>query len=65
MKNQEIMEITPPPLCFDENAKIFFTVDEDTGEVLENYSFNEWLEKIKNISGINEDLIGKNESVTK
>jgi hypothetical protein len=48
----------PVPLNFDPDAKIFNIVDEETDEILETYSYNDWLQRIKDFSGVNEDLMG-------
>lgn len=56
----EIENIIPPPLPFSLDAKIFKSHNEETGEVIgDPYSYNEWVEQLKNISGISEDLMGK------
>ncbi len=64
VSKEEAKEMFPAsigdPIHFDENAKIYCEVDENTGEVLgEPYSFKDWLDRIKNISGVNEELMGK------
>lgn len=56
----EIESLIPLPLPFDPNAKIFNCVNEETGEVLgKPYSYNDFIDKIINISGINEELLGE------
>jgi hypothetical protein len=63
MEISEILEISPLPLPFDANDKIFLCTDEE-GEIIgESYSYNDWIEKIKNIARINEDLIGSKNNV--
>ena len=55
----EIQEIIPPALPFSLDKKIFQCTDPETGEIIgEKYSYNDWLQEIKNISGVNEDLLG-------
>jgi hypothetical protein len=54
----EIEPIIPLPLPFDPDEKIFKTVDEETDEVLETYSYNDWLQKIQDMAGVNEELLG-------
>lgn len=57
----EIEPITPLPLPFSMDEKIFVPTDEEGNRIGENYSYNDWLKEIDNISGINEELMGKNE----
>lgn len=55
----EIKEIIPLPLPFDLDDKIFCHIDHETGEILgENYSYNDWMRRIQDISGINDELLG-------
>lgn len=59
MHNNEIEPIVPLSLPFNTNDKIFNIVNEETDEIIgEPYSFNDFLQKIHDISGINEDLLG-------
>jgi hypothetical protein len=54
----DIELIIPLSLPFDIDDKIFNCVDEETGQVIgEPYSLNDWIDNIKNISGINEGLL--------
>ena len=54
-----ILRIDPIPFPFDLDDKRFHRVDEETGEEIgEPYSYNDWLNEIRNISGVNEDLLG-------
>lgn len=48
----------PLPLNFNPDAKIFNIVDEETDEILETYSYNDWLQWIKDFSGVIEELMG-------
>ena len=58
--NDEILPLPIFPLPFDPNEKIFNYIDEETGEILgPPYSYNDFIDKINNISGINEELIGE------
>lgn len=63
MTEEEILDITPLPLPFDPAAKIFdpFTGEDEDNErePSEPYSYNEWIQCINDISGINEELLGK------
>jgi len=55
----DIQPIIAIPLPYSVDEKIFNRTDED-GEVIgKPYSYNEWIEEIKNISGVNESLLGK------
>lgn len=57
--NEEIEKIIPPQLPFGMDDKIFSYVDLETGEVIgEPYSQNDWIKMIKDISGVNSDLLG-------
>ncbi len=58
--DEDIMRINAPPLPYDMDANIFNHVDEETGEIYgEPYSYNDWLKSIKDISGVNEELLGE------
>lgn len=55
----EIEQIKPFSNPFDENEKIFHFFDPEREEYIgEPYSYNEALEFIKNISGLNNELLG-------
>jgi hypothetical protein len=55
--DNEIQKIIPPPLPFSLDEKIFVVTDEETGEAIgEPYSYNDFIQTIKDISGINPDL---------
>jgi hypothetical protein len=54
----EIEKIIPLPLPFDPDAKIFHIVDGETGEVLDAYSYNEGLQRMRDMAGFSEDLLG-------
>lgn len=51
--------ITPLPLPFSQDAKIFNCIDDEGNVIGEPYSYNDWIQKIEDISGINEELLGK------
>lgn len=56
----EIEPIQSLHLPFKPDDKIFNCVDEDTGEIIgEPYNLNDWCQKIKDISGVNEELLGE------
>jgi hypothetical protein len=48
----EILEITPPPLPYSMDDKIFIARDEEGSEIGEPYSLNDWLKQIQDISGV-------------
>ena len=57
-----ILEITPPPLPFDPDDKIFSTCDEDCRSNCAKHpkvSYNDQLKQFESITGISEDLLGK------
>ncbi len=54
----KILTITPLPFPFDEDEKIFRFTDEEGNEIGEPYSYNDWIQKIKDISGISQELLG-------
>jgi len=54
--NDEIESIIPLPFPFDKNEKIFNRYDED-GEVIgETYSYNDFMQEIMDIYGVNKDF---------
>lgn len=55
----DILPLTPPPLPFALDDKIFYTTDEEGEPIGEPWSFNDWKKELDDISGINEDLLGK------
>lgn len=60
--NDEIQEMTPLSLPFDPDDKIFYHSyededDEEENEIGEPYSYNEWIQKIKDMSGVNEEFL--------
>lgn len=57
--SDEILQIKPPPLPFNENDKIFNCIDEEGNIIGDTYSYNDWIQKIKDISGVSEELLGK------
>ena len=60
MRDEEIEGIILTRLPFSMDDKIFMCSDE--GEPIgEPYSYNEWLEMIKDISVVSEDLLGEKE----
>ncbi len=58
----QIEPITPHDLPFSSDEKIFSGCHDECEEnccIHEKYSYNDWLDLIKSISGVSEDLIGK------
>lgn len=54
----EIQPIIPSPFPFDVNDKIFSCTDDEGNIIGEPYSYNDFIQEIKDISGINEELLG-------
>jgi hypothetical protein len=56
--SKEYKSISPAQLPFDIDEKIFCNADPETGELFseERYSYNDFIKKIKSLSGINEAL---------
>jgi len=54
--NDEMQCLVTLELPFDPNEKIFNSVDEDGKALGDPYSYNDFLEEMKNISGISRDL---------
>ena len=52
----EILPINPIPTPFGLNDKIFHRCDEEGNEIGEPYSYNEWIQKFKDISGVNKEF---------
>ena len=68
--NDEIGLIILLPFPFDENEKIFNRWDEDreiigewVDELDESYSYNDFMQEIMDISGLNKDLMGSNDNI--
>lgn len=61
MCEEEIEKITPEPFPYDPDKKMFrwCECEEPCDHPLESY--NDWIEKFKSISGVNEDLLGSAE----
>jgi len=56
--DEEIQMMIPAPLPFSVDKKIFFITDEETGETIgEPYSYNDFIQNIKDISGVNLDFL--------
>lgn len=59
----DILQITPISLPFDINDKILSCID-DQGNIIETpYSYLDGLNEIKNMSGINPELLGPYETI--
>lgn len=67
MKNndEEIEKILPPMLPFNFEDKIFKSCTEDCEDSCEcsknPYSMNDWIKSLTDISGVNPELMGRNE----
>lgn len=57
--DDDILPIEPPKLPFGMDDKIFNTTDDEGSIIGEPYSMNDWNQKIKDISGVNEELYGR------
>ncbi len=51
----DILPVNPLPLPFNEDDKIFSYLDDEGQVISEPYSYNDWIQEIKNISGVNQD----------
>ncbi len=49
--------IKPPNLPFNLDEKIFNYTDEEGNIIGEPYSYNDWIQKIIDMSGVNEELL--------
>jgi hypothetical protein len=56
--NNDTQEIIPISLPFDTDDKIFTTFDEKGNIMEEPYSYNEFIQMFKDISGVSEELLG-------
>lgn len=61
MEDVMIEEIIPAPLPFSLYDKIFCYTDEEGNEIGEKYSYNDWILKFHNMSGISEELLGRSD----
>ncbi len=59
MPLDEILPIEPIPLPFELDAKIFQASDENGEPIGELYSYNDFIKKIVDISGVNPEFLGK------
>lgn len=59
--NDDILSIIPPSFPYDLDAKIFCFHDEEGNPIGEPYSYNDKLKALKDISGINNELLGEPE----
>lgn len=55
-ENDEIEKIVPPKLPFDLNEKIFQNTDDEGNLIGKPYSYEEWFDEIKSLSGVSKDL---------
>ena len=61
MKTRTRHEIQPGSLPFSLDDKIFQCTDPETGDVIgEPYSYNDFMQSIEDLSGVNEELMGSN-----
>ena len=51
--------ISPIPLPFDADGKIFCSCDDDGNQIGEKYSYNDFMNEIESISGLSEKLFGR------
>ncbi len=58
-KLSEILEIIPCALPFGLDDKIFYNIDEEGNPIGEPYSYNDSVQLINSISGVNNDLCGE------
>lgn len=58
----EILEIIPAPLPFKTSDKIFHNHDEEGNPIGDPYSFDDEIKFLNDISGVNEELLGKYEA---
>ena len=54
----DIIPVHANPLLFDMDAKIFQDCDDEGFPVGEPYSYNDGLQILKNMSGVNVELLG-------
>lgn len=59
MNNEELQSIILPNFPVDLDEKIFISVDEDGEEIGEPYSYNEFIDGIIDISGLDYKLLGE------
>lgn len=57
-QNALIMPISPPNPPFGDDDKIFNQTDDEGNIIGGPYSYNEFVQKLKDVSGVNEDLMG-------
>lgn len=59
--SEEILEIPELHLAISMDDKIFNCWDDEGNVIGEPYSYNDWLQMIRDTSGVNEQLMGRNE----
>jgi hypothetical protein len=59
MFEYSMRRINPPPLPFDPDKKIFFQTDDEGNVIGAPYSYNEWVQRLNDISGVDEEMLGK------
>lgn len=52
MDNNDILFIEALPFPYDPDAKMFNSYDEEGNVIGEPFSYNEWIQHIKDISGV-------------
>jgi hypothetical protein len=57
----EIISIIPSPIPFKLDEKIFHYTDDKGNQIGEPYSYNDWIKQIEAISGVNEELLGRDD----
>lgn len=55
----DILPITPAPLPYELDDKIFYYTDEEGNKIGDPYSYNDHIAMLNSISGVNEELLGK------
>ena len=63
MTSDEIQKIIPPNFPYGLDDKIFLSMDENGALIGEPFSYNDLLKRLENISGINEEFLGKNDTI--
>lgn len=59
--DDNIEPITPPKCPFNLDDMIFYIKDDEGNPIGEPYSYNQFIEELHAISGVNEDFLGEAE----
>jgi len=57
-----IKKLPPPALPYNLDDKIFYRTDEEGNQIGEPYSYNDWLKMLKDISGVDKELLGPSDN---